>query len=524
MLDLCASQAASRSTEETAFISGLRAEGSFTVEGNLKGANMHFRCWVTLLVSLALSSPSWSQYYQKHFPPQEFRSRWEKVFEKIGDKALAIVAGAPQVGGFLVPRQSNEFYYLSGIETPHSYLLMDGRDRRVTLFLPPRNERLERSEGKVLSAGDANLVKQLTGVDAVLETSALTRDGLGKILSASEGSVLFAPFSPAEGQGQSRHELLRANAAIASDYWDGRLSREGQFIQLLRSRYPRLEVRDLTPILDALRSVKSSREIALLRIASQLSGLALMEAMRSTEPGIYEYQLDAAARYIFQVNGARLEAYRSITASGTDNIYNAHYYRNTRQVQEGDLVLMDYAPDLYYYVSDVARMWPANGKFTPVQSELLGFVLRYRNEILKRIRPGVLVNQIRKEANTAMHPILEGTRFSKPIYEQAARKLVDTGGGVFSHPVGMAVHDVGSYRSGPLQPGHVFSVDPQLWVPEEKLYIRYEDTVVVTETGVENFTEFLPSGLEDIERLVAEKGMVQGVPAALVEGTLKVWR
>ena len=83
---------------------------------------------------------------------------------------------------------------------------------------------------------------------------------------------------------------------------------------------------------------------------------------------------------------------------------------------------------------------------------------------------------------------------------------------MFSHTVGMAVHDVGRYAGAPLEPGQVFSVDPQLWVREENLYLRYEDTVVVTETGVENFTDFLPSELDDIERLVQEKGGVQKTP------------
>src|SRR6185503_4678904 len=86
-----------------------------------------------------------------------------------------------------------------------------------------------------------------------------------------------------------------------------------------------------------------------------------------------------------------------------------------------------------------------------------------------------------------------------------------------SHPVGMAVHDVGGYRDGPLKPGQVFSIDPQLRVPEENLYIRYEDTVVVTESGVENFTAFLPSELNEIEALVQKKGIVQSVPALTPE-------
>jgi Xaa-Pro aminopeptidase len=121
--------------------------------------------------------------------------------------------------------------------------------------------------------------------------------------------------------------------------------------------------------------------------------------------------------------------------------------------------------------------------------------------------------QIMDEAKAAMEPVFAKTQFSKPVYEKAARALVETGGGVFSHTVGMAVHDVGRYAEAPLQPRQVFSIDPQLRVPEENLYLRYEDTVVVTESGVENFTDFLPSELADMERLVRERGVVQTTPA-----------
>src|SRR5512147_124274 len=101
-----------------------------------------------------------TEHYQTDFPPEEFRARWSSVFERIGNDALAVVQGAPLTDGFRIPRQSNTFYYLCGIETPGAYLLLDGRTRRVTLYLPSRNERLERSEGKVLSADDADLVRR----------------------------------------------------------------------------------------------------------------------------------------------------------------------------------------------------------------------------------------------------------------------------------------------------------------------------------------------------------------------------
>ncbi len=466
-----------------------------------------------MMVPLATASllGQTAPWYQTDFPPQEFEARWTKLFDRIGGDAIAIVQGAPLTNGFVYPRQTNEFYYLCGVETPGSYILLDGRDRRVTLYLPPRNRRLESAEGRVLSADDAELVRQLTGADEVRSTEDMRGDWLMGTTGGSPGTI-FTPFSPAEGSAQSRGELNAANAAVAADYWDGRVSREAHFASLLRARYPRVGLADLSPILDELRSIKSPRELALIRRASQLAAFGIIEAMKTTRPGLYEYQLDAAARYAFLVNGARLEGYRSITAAGTENIWNAHYFRNRSELKDGDLVLLDYAPDYRYYTSDVTRMWPVNGAFAPWQRELLGFVLEYRNAILERIRPGVTTAQIMEEARVAMEPVFARWTFSKPVYEQAARDLVSRGGGVFSHPVGMAVHDVGRYADGPLQPGQVFAVDPQLWVPEERLYIRYEDLVVVTETGVENFTDFLVSELDEIEELVGQGGIVQSFP------------
>jgi Xaa-Pro aminopeptidase len=464
--------------------------------------------WLWPLVLLAQEAV----HYQTDFPPEEFAARREKIFDKIGNQAVAIIQGAPAVDGFKIFRQSNEFYYLCGLETPHAYLLLDGRNRRATLYLPHRDEARERNEGKVLSAEDAELVKKLTGVDAVRGLELMPRDWIWGGLVRLPAPAIYTPFSPSETEADSRDESLSGNAGIASDPWDGRPSREGHFVHLLRTRYPQFELRDLSPILDELRLIKSPREIALIRRASQLAGLGLVEAMRCTEPGVYEYQLDAAARYVFQINGARREGYPSITAGG-QNAWMGHYFRNNDALKDGDLVLMDYAPDYRYYTSDVTRMWPVNGKFTPAQRELCGFILAYRNALLKRIRPGVTAGQIMDETAAEMEKVLNATKFSKPIYEKACREALKFRGHL-SHPVGMAVHDVGVYTRTPIQPGTVFSIDPMIWVQEEKLYVRMEDVVVVTETGVENFTDFIPAELDDIEKIMKEKGILQMRPAS----------
>jgi len=480
--------------------------------------SLAFACFTNLIWSVASFSqaPAW---YQTDFPPEEFRARWAKIFPRIGDQAVLLMQGVPLTPGYIMPRQTNEFYYLCGIETPHSYLLLDGRNKRVTLYLPPRNERLERAEGKVLSAGDAAEVQQLTGVDEVVSTASMQDDWLSK-LPGGAPKTIFTLLTPAEGNSQARGELANTNNAIKNDNWDRRVSREENFAQLIRTRYPQTAVSDITPILDELRSVKSPREIGLIRRASQIAGQGMLEAMRSTKPGVYEYELDAASRYVFLVNGARLEGYRSIIAAGTANIANMHYYRNMSKLDSGQMVLMDYAPEYRYYTSDVGRMWPVNGKFNPWQRELLQFVLDYRNAVIKRIRPGVTSQQIMEEAKTAMEPVFARTKFSKPEYEQAARTLVERGGGVFSHPVGLSVHDDGDYSHVPLKPGHVFSIDPAIRVPSENLYLRYEDVVLVTENGYENFTDFLPSELNDLENTVKQGGgIAQKLPSGIPKGT-----
>lgn len=462
---------------------------------------------ILLLKSVLFAQPI--PLYQSDFPPEEFAERRARIFDAIGDNAIAIIQGAPAVDGFKVFRQSNQFYYLCGLEVPGAYLLLDSRARSTTLYLPHADAARERNEGDMLTAEDAAQVRELTGVESVYGVHLMARHWT-RYLTKTPYPALYTPFSPAEGAQQSRDEAIGGQGMMAADAWDGRPSREGQFIHLLRLRYPQFEIRDLSPILDEMRLVKSPREIALIRRASQLAGLGLMEAMRSTRPGVMEYQLDAAARYIFLINGARGEGYSSITAGGT-NAWMGHYFHNKSALQAGDLVLMDYAPDYRYYTSDVARMWPVDGTFSPVQRELYGFILAYYKTILQHIRPNVTPEQIMDECAEKMKSYFDTHKFSDPIYEKACRAAL-TFRGHLSHPVGLTVHDVGVYRRKPLAPGTVFSIDPMIWVPEKKWYIRIEDVVVVTEDGVENFSDFVPVEIDDIERLMREEGVLQKAP------------
>ncbi|MCX7049524.1 MAG: aminopeptidase P N-terminal domain-containing protein [Candidatus Sumerlaeota bacterium] len=431
------------------------------------------------------------------FPAEEFAARRKKIFNAIGKGAQALLAAAPPPRGYVVFRQTNEFFYCCGLETPQSYLLMNGADRTTTLYLPPRGKG-QLGEGAAPGVEDAALVKRITGADSVRGIEHLA-DAL------TEAKIVYTPYTPGEVCATTRHDLQAADKQIALDPWDGQTSREQRLIALMRTRFPKHETRDLTPILDELRSIKSPREIEVMRRAGRLTAMAVREAMRVTRPGLIERQLGALANYIYQVNGARGEGYRPIIGCGK-NIWHIHYFKNNCPLEDGELVLMDVAPECDYYTSDIGRIWPVNGVYAPWQRELYGFVVEYHKVLLATIRPGVTPDRVMDEAAAKMKRVWKKWKFSKKIYREGARRLMEFRGHL-SHPVGMSVHDDGGYYHRALVPGTVFAVDPQMWIPEEKLYIRVEDTVVVTRRRIEILTAGAPLELGEVERLMRDEFM-----------------
>ena len=200
--------------------------------------------------------------------------------------------------------------------------------------------------------------------------------------------------------------------------------------------------------------------------------------MKSTRPGVFEYQVAAVARFTFLANGARFDGYNPIAGGGT-NAWMGHYSRNLDALNDGDMVLMDYAPDLRYYTSDVTRMWPVNGRYSEAQRTLARFILEYRQAFFRYIRPGVTPDDVLVRARKDMEGVLAKTRFAREGHRKAAEEML-TFRGHLQHPVGMTVHDPGVIWGKPFQAGVVFTVDPMMWIPDEKLYVRMEDTIVVT--------------------------------------------
>jgi Xaa-Pro aminopeptidase len=462
-------------------------------------------------MSSAPSAREAGLYFNRDFTAAEYAARRASVVAAIGD-GLAVLASAAEVPGFDPIRQDNDFYYLAGVDSSHAYMTIDGATGRAVLYLPPRDEKHEKSDGPTLSADDGAIVRARTSIDEVRPIAQLVADLSGLTRQ------LWLMRAPAEGPRQCQDTLRHYHRRLQADPLDGRPSRENHLLSRLAQLSPRAEFRDLSPIVHRMRLRKSPAELEVMRRSSLLTALACREAMRSTKPGVTEFQLAAIADYVFQINGAQGAGYRPIIATGA-NIWMMHYWRNNAAMKSGDLVIFDYAPDYNNYTSDIGRMWPVSGTYSPVQRELYGFVLEHHGVLLSLIRAGRTKDEVLAEAAQQLRPVVEKTAWSKPIYKAAALKLLESKRPL-SHGVGMPVHEAADWSGRPMEAGLVFAVDPELVVPEEELYIRVEDTVLVTETGIENLTAACPREMDEVEALMrAGGGVLQAYPPVNVNAS-----
>lgn len=434
------------------------------------------------------------------FTPAEFAARRAKVMNAIGD-AVAIISGATETSTYTKFRQGAQFFYVCGVEVPRAILVIDGRAKSSTLFLGPGGPG---NEGPQLAPNDE--AKRLTGVDAVLDRAKFA-DAVAAI--GAEGRTMYMPDRE-ETLGAGTTDRVQSHARAAQqDPWDQSKSKEIVFKEKVQAAAPRSSIKNLDPIVDALRVIKSPAEVAVIRESTRIASLGILEAMKSAKPGMYEYELEAVADYLFKRHNAQGIAYFALVATGTNAAW-PHYHAAQSTLDDGDLVLMDYAPDFHYYASDVTRMFPANGKFTPRQRELYGIYLKLYQALLASLGPGP-ANQRLTRAHDEMVRILNAFTFADPKIKAAAERFVQgyaTPRGSYGHGVGMDVHDVSGDRGdNMLVPGMVFTIEPALTINDERVYIRLEDPVVITATGFEHLSAGLPMEIDDIERVMKEPGL-----------------
>jgi Xaa-Pro aminopeptidase len=414
-----------------------------------------------------------------------YAARREALMKKI-EGSVAVLEGAPDSRSYTVFRQDNNFYYLTGVETPDALLLLDASRHHSILFLPPQNKELENWEGLHLSAGPE--ARSETGVDEVMELSLFANE-LKK--RTSNLAILYSPFSPQETAATSRDRALQHETARRKDSWDGRISREAAFEKNLREKLSgSVRIENLSPIIDDMRRIKDEQEIERLRNSSRIAALGLKEAIRSARPGMYEYQIAALAEFVFLWHGASGPAFFPIVGSGPNSCI-LHYHQNRRKMNDGDMVVLDFGCDYAYYVSDVSRTFPISGRFSREQAEIYQVVLDAQTAALEKVRPGVTFKELDEAARSVL---------ARHGYEEYFSHGV-------GHYVGMSVHDVGG--KAPFVAGAVITIEPGVYIPDKNLGIRIEDTILVTKDGYEVLSEDVPKEISEIEKLMAEKGITE---------------
>ena len=384
-------------------------------------------------------------------PAPQYRERRAAARKALGDAALVLVGRTARESddlrtGFL---QEPNFAYLTGWLDPGAVLLLTPESE--TIFLPPRDPVAERYTGPRTGPEDPGA-------------------------AAATGFARVLPRARLEG------ELAKALDSHT------RLYALPEETPRLRSLAPLREIADATTLLARQRAVKSAEEIELIRRSTAVTVAAHRAVWRRVAPGLFEYRLAATLTFSMLEAGCERSAYAPIVASGP-NALTLHYSANSRRIEAGELVLIDAGAECSGYASDVTRTVPASGEFTVRQKELYEAVLGAQRAVLAAVKPGATMNGLRQVARE---------------YLEAHGKLGQYLTHGVSHDVGLEVHDApASFSSQPLEAGMVITVEPGVYILEEKTGLRIEDVVLVTANGAEVLSADLPKEPGAIEEAMA---------------------
>ena len=416
-------------------------------------------------VALLLAQPDFSTTWQAHrydpsYTPQEFK-------------------------------QEVHFYYLTGLAVKSAVLLVDGKERETTLYL--RDEAKEKDSVPASSALDR--VAPMTSLLGDLDALAERRPAIYLLLGRQPGEIPFGSkkiFPEGLGEPTDRQQDLKAS---------------------LSSRFGWMEFQNLDPLLTELRTVKDAEEVESIRRAVEISSLGLLETLRSVRPGIRESELAGVSRFIYRKEGAQRLAYSEDLQSGPNfmksfvEIFN-HYNKLDRVMEAGEVMLVDLSCEYNYYKTDVARTAPISGKFTAQQRALYDIYLVAYRAALDAIKPGATQKDITMAAVETMRkqlPDLKEDYLVRGAEDYMARYET---GRPLGHYVDYFVGGAGD-RSKPLVPGQVFVIEPVMRLPDlNNFRITLEDMILVTPDGYEILSKILPMEAEDIEKIIAEPGLL----------------
>ncbi len=396
--------------------------------------------------------------------------------------------------------QNKNFFYLTGFNEPDALLVLlkdkNGECKSV-LFSLPKDPLHEIWQGRRI--GQIKAVEEY-GVEQCFEVAEI--DNLLPDYLNGKSQVLFG-FSDHDFAAQVFSWLKQVKSLI----------RQG-------SLTPQ-HLTDADPIVADLRLIKTPNELALMRQANHISGLAHQRAMQKCQVGKYEYHIEADILHEFARHGARHPAYASIVAGG-DNANILHYTNNDDVLKDNELLLIDAGAELSGYAADITRTFPINGKFTVEQKAIYQLVLDAKNLAVNAIKPGMSFAKLNELTNAFLTQglvdlgILQGD-VTELISEKKVKDYFIHGLG---HWLGLDVHDVGDYHISTdkeqlrtFEKGMVMTIEPGIYIPLTDLNVaqkwrgigvRIEDNIAVTATGFENLTVNAPQTIEEIEALMKE--------------------
>jgi Xaa-Pro aminopeptidase len=400
------------------------------------------------------------------FPVDVYRERRARLLSRL-KSGVAVVFAARHIDEESGERQDANFAYLTGLsgEAKAALLLMPGSPQREMLFLEVRNDERDRFDG-YRGGLPSRDIEVRTGFDEVR-----------RVTSLSFYALLFARAS---------HDRT-LSLLVSPDSVDPPEPPDLELLHKIAGRLPSAQVVDVTAELRAMRMVKEPRELEKIARATDVTVAAHLEGWKVARPGVREWDVKRTIEDAFRRGGARRFAYGSIVGTGPDGCV-LHLHDDDRVIAEGDLVLVDAGAEIDHYATDVTRTFPASGKFTPEQRAIHDVVLRAQTAAMAAVHAGVTWREL----------------------EAVAKKVIGDAGYYdffvhgLGHPVGLDVHDVGSATLlEPIPENAVITIEPGIYIPQKKIGIRIEDTIVVTKTGFRNLSEKLPRDPDEIERWIA---------------------
>jgi Xaa-Pro aminopeptidase len=426
---------------------------------------------LTLLVSIPLCAESLL------FEKPEYAARRAKFMQEIPD-GIAVILGSASLP------QHNDFTYLCGVDVPGAILIVDGKHKE-SILLYTVSERYLKGEG--LSPDLATNPLEATGIEKYYPLNQFSSVLNGLV---DKTDVIYTLFKSETSESE----------VSSSGEWDGRLTRQLQFVKLLEERYQGIEVKDCSELLWEQRRTKTAAEIEAIREAGRIGARAMIEVMKAGHPGQYEYELSSLFEYTCKGLGSPELAFRTIISSAENHPY-LHYSQYNRLLSDGDFLVVDAGPKVKGYCMDISISFPINGKFSERQREIYEACLELSKACLAHYRPGITGYQVGEQARA----LLKNKGYDLTTDAFTRLRFFKEGG--ITHYVGLATHDAGGRDLDPgrvLQPGMVFACDVFAVFPGEDLGVRVENTVLITESGCEILNPGIPREIEDIESLMSK--------------------